>query len=92
VAGQNRYAGDWNAYSARWEGEYGGRYEHLGEEWNDDGTATRDRDAGVVRELRRLPDELRTVLDSLLDAAQNEDDYQRRIGLAARIRRLLRGC
>jgi len=37
----NRYATDWNGYSAEWERRYGTRYEHLGDEWCDDGTADR---------------------------------------------------
>lgn len=37
----NRYANDWNAYSADWDARYGPRYRHLGDEWCDDGSATR---------------------------------------------------
>jgi ubiquinone/menaquinone biosynthesis C-methylase UbiE len=37
----NRYANDWNGYSAEWERRYGHRYSHLGDEWCDDGTAER---------------------------------------------------
>ena len=37
----NRYAHDWNGYSAEWERRFGARYRHLGEEWCDDGTAER---------------------------------------------------
>jgi ubiquinone/menaquinone biosynthesis C-methylase UbiE len=41
----NRYARDWNSYSEHWDRGYGQRYAHLGDEWNDDGTAQRERDA-----------------------------------------------
>src|SRR5262245_21352956 len=37
----NRYANDWNGYSAEWDERYGARYEHLGDEWCDDGTPER---------------------------------------------------
>jgi ubiquinone/menaquinone biosynthesis C-methylase UbiE len=37
----NRYANDWNRYSAEWDGSYGRRYQHLGDEWHDDGTGRR---------------------------------------------------
>lgn len=37
----NRYANDWNTYSAAWDAQYGQRYRHLGDEWCDDGTADR---------------------------------------------------
>jgi ubiquinone/menaquinone biosynthesis C-methylase UbiE len=37
----NRYANDWNSYSAEWERRYGRQYQHLGDEWCDDGTAER---------------------------------------------------
>ena len=40
----NRYAKDWNAYSKTWDDEFGSSYSYLGEEWNDDGTAERQRD------------------------------------------------
>lgn len=42
---RNRYAADWNAYSQDWDRRYGSRYQHLGEEWNDDHTPDRKRDA-----------------------------------------------
>jgi ubiquinone/menaquinone biosynthesis C-methylase UbiE len=42
---ENRYAKDWNNYSKMWDGEFGSNYSHLGEEWNDDGTAERSRDS-----------------------------------------------
>lgn len=38
----NRYANDWNSYSADWERRYGAQYTHLGDEWCDDGTAHRE--------------------------------------------------
>ena len=41
----NRYAEDWNSYSKTWDQEYSSHYSHLGDEWNDDQTATRKRDA-----------------------------------------------
>jgi ubiquinone/menaquinone biosynthesis C-methylase UbiE len=44
LAETNRYARDWNGYSAHWDRSYGNRYAHLGDEWNDDGTAERKRD------------------------------------------------
>lgn len=34
----NRYANDWNRYSAEWNQTYGRRYQHLGDEWHDDGS------------------------------------------------------
>jgi ubiquinone/menaquinone biosynthesis C-methylase UbiE len=37
----NRYARDWNTYSAGWDTQYGDRYRHLGDEWCDDGSAER---------------------------------------------------
>lgn len=40
----NRYARDWNGYSEHWDRSYGRQYAHLGDEWNDDGTAERARD------------------------------------------------
>jgi SAM-dependent methyltransferase len=40
-----RYRHDWNAYSDIWKSEYGHSYSHLGDEWNDDGTESRDRDS-----------------------------------------------
>ncbi len=40
----NRYARDWNGYSEHWDRSYGRKYAHLGDEWNDDGTAERARD------------------------------------------------
>jgi ubiquinone/menaquinone biosynthesis C-methylase UbiE len=44
MSGENRYAKDWNTYSQHWEAEHGSKYAHLGDEWNDDGTAERKRD------------------------------------------------
>lgn len=44
LATTNRYAKDWNGYSEHWDRSYGNRYAHLGDEWNDDGTAERQRD------------------------------------------------
>ncbi len=44
----NRYADDWNAYSAAWDGQYGSRYRHLGDEWCDDGTAERAHERRVM--------------------------------------------
>jgi ubiquinone/menaquinone biosynthesis C-methylase UbiE len=44
----NRYANDWNAYSAAWEQQYGARYRHLGDEWCDDGTAQRTHERRVM--------------------------------------------
>lgn len=41
---ENRYAKDWNSYSKSWESEFGAQYKHLGDEWNEDGTAQRARD------------------------------------------------
>jgi ubiquinone/menaquinone biosynthesis C-methylase UbiE len=40
-----RYADDWNRYSRQWESQYGAQYEWLGDEWNDDSTPDRRRDA-----------------------------------------------
>jgi ubiquinone/menaquinone biosynthesis C-methylase UbiE len=37
----NRYANDWNSYSAEWDRRYGSHYRHLGDEWCDDGSAER---------------------------------------------------
>jgi len=42
---ENRYAKDWNGYSQQWNETYGQKYDHLGDEWNDDGTEARKRDA-----------------------------------------------
>jgi ubiquinone/menaquinone biosynthesis C-methylase UbiE len=44
TAANNRYAKDWNGYSEHWDRSYGKNYTHLGDEWNDDGTAERARD------------------------------------------------
>lgn len=44
TAASNRYARDWNGYSEHWDRSYGRQYAHLGDEWNDDGTAERSRD------------------------------------------------
>lgn len=44
----NRYATDWNTYSAFWDEQYGGRYQHLGDEWCDDGTADRAHERRVM--------------------------------------------
>ncbi|MGE0464111.1 MAG: class I SAM-dependent methyltransferase [Vicinamibacterales bacterium] len=44
----NRYATDWNAYSAAWDQQYAGRYRHLGDEWCDDGTADRAHERRVM--------------------------------------------
>src|SRR5262249_48050516 len=41
ASGNNRYAKDWNAYSEMWQDHYGKRYEHLGDEWCDDGSEAR---------------------------------------------------
>ena len=41
----NRYATDWNDYSEHWSRRYGASHTHLGDEWNDDGTDARERDA-----------------------------------------------
>lgn len=43
--GENRYSGDWNAYSRRWDLRYGSQYSQLGDEWNDDQTEDRKRDS-----------------------------------------------
>ena len=40
----NRYADDWNGYSASWSEHFGSRYAHLGDEWCDDGSAARERE------------------------------------------------
>jgi ubiquinone/menaquinone biosynthesis C-methylase UbiE len=40
-----RYKEDWNAYSDLWNDQYGHKYSNLGDEWNDDGTASRERDS-----------------------------------------------
>lgn len=48
--------------------------------------------ARVIRELRGLPDQVRTALDTLLGTAQQENDCHKRLHVAAEIRRLLRGC
>jgi ubiquinone/menaquinone biosynthesis C-methylase UbiE len=40
----NRYADDWNAYSAMWQDHFGARYTHLGDEWCDDGSQMRQRE------------------------------------------------
>jgi len=45
---ENRYANDWNAYSATWDAQYGERYRHLGDEWCDDGTAERTHERRVL--------------------------------------------
>jgi ubiquinone/menaquinone biosynthesis C-methylase UbiE len=37
----DRYASDWNRYSQTWDRFYGARYQHLGDEWCDDGTSER---------------------------------------------------
>jgi ubiquinone/menaquinone biosynthesis C-methylase UbiE len=37
----NRYANDWNRYSAEWAVHYGKKYQHLGDEWHDDGSGVR---------------------------------------------------
>ena len=42
---KNRYATDWNDYSEQWARRCGTSYAHLGDEWNDDGTEDRVRDA-----------------------------------------------
>jgi ubiquinone/menaquinone biosynthesis C-methylase UbiE len=39
--GPSRYAKDWNAYSEMWQDHYGQRYQHLGDEWCDDGSEAR---------------------------------------------------
>ncbi|MCC7044670.1 MAG: class I SAM-dependent methyltransferase [Acidobacteria bacterium] len=44
ITAANRYAKDWNGYSEHWDRSYGETYEHLGDEWNDDGTGQRTRD------------------------------------------------
>jgi ubiquinone/menaquinone biosynthesis C-methylase UbiE len=41
----NRYAKDWNMYSRRWDLNYSSQYSDLGDEWNDDRTEDRKRDA-----------------------------------------------
>ena len=41
---KNCYAKDWNEYTKIWEREFSSRYNHLGDEWNDDGTPERKRD------------------------------------------------
>jgi len=41
---QNRYAKDWNKYATGWDNQFGDRYAHLGDEWNDDSTPGRKRD------------------------------------------------
>jgi len=40
----NRYAGDWGEYSRWWDQQLGGKYAHLGDEWNDDAAGGRGRD------------------------------------------------
>ena len=40
----SRYADDWNAYSEMWQDHYGQRYQHLGDEWCDDGSEVRQRE------------------------------------------------
>jgi len=49
TATDNRYAQDWNGYSEHWDRSYGQKYEHLGDEWNDDGTEVRKRDENYFR-------------------------------------------
>jgi ubiquinone/menaquinone biosynthesis C-methylase UbiE len=44
MADENRYARDWNEYSRTWEQQFGRKYQHLGDEWNDDTTESRKRD------------------------------------------------
>ena len=44
MAEENRYARDWNEYSRTWQTEFGQKYRHLGDEWNDDTTESRKRD------------------------------------------------
>lgn len=46
---KSRYATDWDAYSESWKKDFGGTYEHLGDEWNDDGTRDRRRDTFYYR-------------------------------------------
>jgi ubiquinone/menaquinone biosynthesis C-methylase UbiE len=43
--GENRYSGDWNMYSRRWDLRYGSQYSQLGDEWNDDQSEDRKRDS-----------------------------------------------
>jgi ubiquinone/menaquinone biosynthesis C-methylase UbiE len=47
----NRYANDWNAYSAMWDDHYGSRYRNLGDEWCDDGTAQRAREQRLFAQV-----------------------------------------
>ena len=42
---KNRYQKDWNEYSKIWEQNFGSKYAHLGDEWNDDGSSERKRDS-----------------------------------------------
>ena len=46
---KSRYATDWDTYSESWKQDFGGKYEHLGDEWNDDGTRDRRRDTFYYR-------------------------------------------
>lgn len=47
----NRYADDWNGYSEVWGQHYGERYAHLGDEWCDDGSATRERERRLFAQI-----------------------------------------
>ena len=42
---EKRYANDWNFYSKQWKRQFGQQHAHLGDEWNDDQTPDRLRDA-----------------------------------------------
>ena len=46
---KNRYTNDWDSYSQNWSTEYGDRYDHLGDAWNDDNTDDRKRDMFYYR-------------------------------------------
>ena len=50
-AKSNRYADDWNGYSEAWARHYGQRYAHLGDEWCDDGSATRERERRLFAQI-----------------------------------------
>jgi ubiquinone/menaquinone biosynthesis C-methylase UbiE len=46
---RDRYARDWDSYSQTWDARFSAQYAHLGDEWNDDGTADRKRDQFYFR-------------------------------------------
>jgi hypothetical protein len=47
--GLNRHAGDWNAYSRKWDIRYDSQYSQLEDEWNDDRTEDRKHAPFILR-------------------------------------------